>query len=49
MLDRIKATKILTTRQLSRVKTSFALLAGVLTVQGCLVTATYYYEGEEYE
>jgi hypothetical protein len=39
----------LSDRQLSRVKTSFALLCGVLCVQGVAVVATYWYEGEEYE
>lgn len=41
---------MLTDKQLSKVKTSFALLAGVLMVQGAVVTATkYFYEGEEYD
>ena len=40
---------MLTDRQLSKVKTSFALLVLVLTVQGAVVAATYYYENEEYD
>lgn len=45
----LKPKKVLTDKQLSKVKVSFALLAFVLTVQGCVVAATYYYEGEEYD
>ena len=30
-------------------KTSFVLLAFVLSVQGCLVAASYYYDGEEFD
>ena len=45
----LKPKKVLTDKQLSKVKVSFALLAFVLTVQGFVVTATYYYEGEEYD
>ena len=40
---------MLTDKQLSKVKTSFALLCIVLTVQGAVVTAAYYYEKEEYD
>ena len=40
---------MLSEKQLSKVKTSFALLCVILCVQGCVVAATYYYEGEEYE
>lgn len=45
----LKPRKVLTDKQLSKVKVSFALLAVVLTVQGIVVAATYYYEGEEYD
>lgn len=41
--------RVLTEKQLSKVKTSFALLAIVLTVQGAVVTASYIYKGEEYD
>ena len=44
-----KPRKVLTDKQLSKVKVSFALLAAVLTVQGVVVAATYFYEGEEYD
>ena len=44
-----KPRKVLTDKQLSKVKVSFALLAVVLTVQGVVVAATYFYEGEEYD
>ena len=45
-----KPRKVLTERQLSKVKISFAVLAGVLAVQGCVVAADkYFYEGEQYE
>lgn len=40
---------MLSDKQLSKVKISFALLAFVLSVQAAVVTATYYYEGEEYD
>lgn len=39
----------MTQRQLSKVKTSFAILCGVLAVQGCVIAGDYWYEGEEYE
>ena len=40
----------MTDRQLSKVKVSFALLCGVLAVQGVVIAAgPYWYEGEEYE
>lgn len=45
----LKPRKVLSDRQLSKVKTSLALLALMLAVQGCVVAATYMYEGEEYE
>ena len=45
----LKPKKVLTDKQLSKVKTSFALLVLVLTVQGFVVTASYFYEKEEYE
>jgi hypothetical protein len=42
--------KVLTDKQLSKVKKSFLLLCIVLFGQACVVTATtYFYEGEEYE
>ena len=42
--------KVLTDKQLSKVKKSFILLCIVLFGQACVVTATtYFYEGEEYE
>ena len=40
---------MLSEKQLSKVKTSFVLLCAILCFQGCVVAATYYYEGEEYE
>ena len=40
---------MLSEKQLSKVKTSFALLALVLAVQGAVVTAAYYYEDKEYD
>ena len=49
MLNWIKSHKVLTARQLKRVKTSFALLAVVVSAQMCAVVANYYYEGEEFE
>lgn len=41
----------MTERQLSKVKTSFAILCGVLVVQGCVVLAAenYWYDNEEYD
>ena len=41
--------KVLTDKQLSKVKTSFAILCGVLSIQGCVAGANYWYEGEEYD
>ena len=49
MLNWVKSHKVLTARQLKRVKTSFVLLAGVISIQMCAVVATYYYDGEEFE
>ena len=49
MTQWLKTKRVLTDRQLSKVKTSLALLCGVLTVQGCAVAATYFYGGDEYE
>ena len=49
MTSWLKPRKVLSDRQLSRVKTSLALLAIILAIQGCVVAATYIYEGEEYE
>ena len=46
MLNWIKSHRVLTARQLKRVKFSFALLAVVLSVQICAVVADYYYDGE---
>ena len=39
----LKPKKVLTDKQLSKVKISFALLVLVLIAQGFVVTATYYY------
>jgi hypothetical protein len=39
---------VLSEKQLSKVKTSFTLLCVILCFQGCVVAATYLYEGEEY-
>ena len=41
--------RVVTDRQLSKIKNSLVLLAGVVAVQGAVVAATYYYDGEEYE
>lgn len=41
--------KVLSDRQLSRVKLSLGILCGLVTVQGAVAAATYWYEGEEYE
>ena len=49
MTNWLQPRKVLSDRQLSKVKMSMALLGLVLTVQGCVVAATYMYEGEEYE
>lgn len=49
MLAKLGIKRVLNDRQLSKVKTSLALLCGVLLVQGGAVAATYWYEGEEYE
>ena len=49
MLNWLKSHKVLSARQLKRVKTSFVLLAGVISIQACVVLAEYYYDGEEYE
>ena len=50
MLNWLKSKRVLSERQLSKVKTSLLLLGVVLTVQGCTVAASkYLYEGEEYE
>ena len=45
----LKPKKVLTDKQLSKVKTSFALLLLVLAVQGLAVTTSYYYQDEEYD
>lgn len=49
MLNWLKTKRVLSERQLSKVKTSLLLLGAVVLVQGCTVAAAYYYEGEEYE
>ena len=50
MLNWLKTKRVLSERQLSKVKTSLLLLGAVVLVQGCTVAAsTYFYEGEEYE
>ena len=49
MLGWAKTKKVLTDRQLSKIKSSFILLVGVLSVQGCAVLASHWYEGEEYD
>lgn len=50
MLNWLKTKRVLSERQLSKVKTSLLLLGAVVLVQGCTVAATtYYYEGEEYD
>ena len=49
MLAQLRQKRVLSDRQLSKVKTSLALLCGVLVVQGGAVAATYWYEGEEYD
>ena len=45
----LRSKRVLSDRQLSKVKTSFALLAGVLLIQGGAVAADYWYNGEVYE
>ena len=46
----LSSKKVLTDRQLSKVKTSFAILCGVLATQTCVFAAqSYWYDGEEYE
>lgn len=49
MLAQLRQKRVLTDRQLSKVKTSLALLCGVICVQGGALAATYWYEGEEYD
>ena len=49
MTSWLKTKRVLTDRQLSKVKTSSALLFGLLTVQGAMAAASYWYDGEEYE
>ena len=49
MLNWIKSYRVLTARQLKRVKTSFVLLAVVISIQICVVVAEYYYDKEEFE
>lgn len=45
----LKSRRVLTERQLSKVKTSFVLLGFIICVQGVVVAANYYYQGEEYD
>ena len=40
--------RVLSDRQMSRVKLSLAVLCGILTLQGGVIAARYWYEGEEY-
>lgn len=49
MLGLSAPKRVLSDKQLSRAKTSLAILCGVLTVQGTIVAASYWYEGEEYK
>ena len=44
----LKSRRVLTERQLSKVKTSLGLLGVILAAQGCVVAASYYYEGAHY-
>lgn len=48
MFGLTKPKKVLSDKQLSRAKTSLAILSGILIVQGTVVAASYWYEGEEY-
>ena len=48
MLDLSRPKRVLSARQLSRVKLSLAILCGLLTIQGGVIAAQYLYEGEEY-
>lgn len=41
--------RVVSDRQLSKIKNSLVLLAGVLCVQGAVVAGSYYYEGDEYD
>ena len=49
MLSWLSTKKVLSDKQLSKVKVSFALLCGVLSVQSVVVASNYWYMGEEYE
>ena len=49
MLSRLSPKRVLSDKQLSRAKTSLAILCGILTVQGGVVVASHYYEDQEYE
>ena len=40
--------RVLSDKQLSRARTSLAILCGILSVQAAVVAGTYWYEGEEY-
>ena len=48
MFGLTKPKKVLSDKQLSRAKTSLAILSGILIVQATVVTASYWYDGEEY-
>ena len=48
MFGLTKPKKVLSDKQLSRAKTSLAILSGILIVQGTVVAASYWYEGEEF-
>ena len=49
MFGLTKPKKVLSDKQLSRAKTSLAILSGILIVQGTVVAASYWYEGEEFD
>ena len=49
MFGLTKPKKVLSDKQLSRAKTSLAILSGILIVQATVVTASYWYDGEEYK
>ena len=45
----IPKKKVLSERQLQRVKLSLMILAGIVTFQGAMAATTYYYDGQMYE
>lgn len=52
MRNWLQPKKVLTDKQLSKVKTSFALLCGVLLIQGAVVVLAddnYWYNGDYYD